>query len=224
MFNKKLLIGLAILCGQTTNNQAISNLGQIALSGGFGTITGILTDKFASPENNVQHNMARSCALGAMILSALILYKNTPGAKLKKARAISEQVNQNRLMNIYANNSDDYIEAVLRLLVRDEYPLLTAFHELELIDDLVDQGIELLNQALNDAYGSFTKESDLLWEQSSFELLKQKVNDQLCFIKYSQEFAEQENKFISRASCSTNAFFLGKIESNLTNFIQKMAL
>lgn len=228
MYKKKLLLGLAILSCQTNNSQAISNLGQLTLSGGLGLTTSILADKFLPNVEKLTNydlmsrkNLVSAFGVVTAIGSMAVLYHATPGAKLKKARVISEQINKNRLMDIYADEAQGYINAVLRLLVREDYPLMIAFQELEIIDDLVNQALELLNQALDCSFGSFTKENDLLWEQASLELLKQKVNDRLCFIKYSQGFTTEENKFMNSAAYSTNTFFLGKIEYNLTNFIQK---
>jgi hypothetical protein len=202
MVNKKLLIGLAIICGQVTNSQAISNGTQLTLAGLSGITTEVLTyklltsfdvNKFLTYVSNDLKDLdpkliTYSCALGATALTAWNLYSLTPGAKLQKVRATIEQINQNPLISIYANDAYIYNEAVLRLLVRDEYPLLTAFRELELIDDLIDENIALLNQALDDTYASFTKANDLDWELASLDLLKQKVNDRLCFIKYSRAF------------------------------------
>lgn len=224
MFNKRMLIAFTILCGQITSNQAITNGTQLTLAGASGFASSKLIEKLLSNYNEQliestgvdnlsdYHKIIKySCGLGTTVIVAWLLSKYTPKTKLKKARAISEKINQSPLINIYATNANSYNDAVMRLLVRDDFPLITAFRELEQLDDLINEGITLLNQAIEDAYPSFVKESDLSWEQSSFELLKQKVNDRLCFIKYSQAFSDQQNRLNSYLSGSTNTFFLGTI-------------
>lgn len=218
MVNKKLLIGLAIICGQVANNQAITNVAHVAWSGAAGLAAGAMANKLdldsklataASGVKDLNPKIATySCALVAAALTAWSLYHLTPGAKLKKARAINEQINKNPLVTIYANDAYTYNEAVLRLFVRDEYPLLRAFGELTLIDDLINEALAILKEALNDSYSGFATENDLDWEIASFELLKQNVNDRLCFIKYSQDFVAQKN------SCNLRNFFQEVMSEN----------
>ena len=216
MLNKKLLIGLAILGGHPNNTNAITNMTQVTVSGIAGMFAGVLTDQALNsvsspvPSEFKYHKniITYSCALVAAGLTAWMLNDTTPRAKLKKARAINEQINQSRVMTIYADDAAGYIDSVMRLLVREEYPLLTAFHELELMDDLVNEGLVLLDQALDDASGYLTKESDLIWQQTELDLLKQKINDRLYFIRYSTAFNEEKNNLKSKKTGSTNTVFL----------------
>ena len=76
------------------------------------------------------------------------------------------------------------------------------------MDDLVNEGLVLLDQALDDASGYLTKESDLIWQQTELDLLKQKINDRLYFIRYSTAFNEEKNNLKSKKTGSTNTVFL----------------
>ncbi len=117
------------------------------------------------------------------LFSYLFFYDLTPGARLKQAKRILNQVGANLLVNTPENDLNNYADDVTYLLVRNDFPLLEAFKQLSKCEDQTVYAIDLLELALGDADDNSYLYNNILEQREKAACLELKVRNRLYSLK-----------------------------------------